>query len=156
MGAEAVTGLMERAAELVAGAEDWAWFLRGLEPPVRRGLLHDWSWQAHAGQRAPAGDWRLWVGVGGGGGGESHAGGRGRLHAWSWRAHAGQRAPAGDWRLWLLMAGRGFGKTYAGAQWVLEQARANPGARIALVGGSADEVAKVMVEGAGGVAGVGG
>ena len=46
---------------------------------------------------------------------------------------------------------RGFGKTYAGAQWVLEMARTHPGARIALVGGSADEVAKVMVEGPSGL-----
>jgi phage terminase large subunit-like protein len=51
----------------------------------------------------------------------------------------------------MLMAGRGFGKTRAGAEWVSEQARRMPGARIALVGGSVDEVARVMVEGRSGL-----
>jgi phage terminase large subunit-like protein len=70
---------------------------------------------------------------------------------WRWRAHGGQLPPSGDWRTWLLMAGRGFGKTRAGAEWVSEVARRVPGARIALVGGSVDEVAKVMVEGPSGL-----
>lgn len=74
-----------------------------------------------------------------------------------WQAHGGQRLPhdgdvaAQSWAIWLIMAGRGFGKTRAGAEWVLAQARANPGARIALVGGTADEVAKVMIEGPSGL-----
>ncbi|HEY0011391.1 MAG TPA: terminase family protein [Allosphingosinicella sp.] len=109
-----VRGLIRQSLAIAAREgcfEDVEWVLRQLSPPVRRGLLHDWSWQAHE----------------------------------------GQAAPEGEWRLWLLMAGRGFGKTYAGAQWVLAQARAHPGARIALVGGSADEVAKVMVEGPSGL-----
>jgi len=106
-----VRGLMERAAELVEGEEDWEWLLRGLTGPARRALLLDWSWQ--------------------------------------W--HEGQQEPAGDWRIWLMMAGRGFGKTYAGAQWVTAMARANPGARIALVGASVDEVVKVMIEGRSGL-----
>jgi phage terminase large subunit-like protein len=66
---------------------------------------------------------------------------------WWAHAHAGQREPDGEWRTWLLMAGRGFGKTRCGAEWVLARARAVPKARIALIGGSIDEVAKVMVEG---------
>ena len=72
---------------------------------------------------------------------------------WLWQAHGGQIEPAGDWRTWLLMAGRGFGKTWAGAQWVSARARACPGARIALVGATRDEVAKVMVEGKSGLLG---
>jgi len=72
-------------------------------------------------------------------------------HDWSWQAHGGQIEPPGDWRVWLLMAGRGFGKTLAGAQWVTACARARPGARIALVGASVDEVVKVMVEGPSGL-----
>jgi phage terminase large subunit-like protein len=76
---------------------------------------------------------------------------RGLFHDWSWQWHEGQGEPRGDWRLWLLMAGRGFGKTLAGAQWVTACARAHPGARIALVGGSVDEVVKVMVEGPSGL-----
>ncbi len=75
-----------------------------------------------------------------------------------WQAHGGQRLPPasagagrGDWRTWLLRAGRGFGKTRAGAEWVSAMARETPGARIALVGGSKDEVAKVMIEGPSGL-----
>ena len=68
-----------------------------------------------------------------------------------WQAHGGQAEPGGDWRVWFLRAGRGFGKTMAGAHWVLDRARELPGARIALVGGSADEVRKVMIEGPSGL-----
>jgi phage terminase large subunit-like protein len=70
---------------------------------------------------------------------------------WTSQALPGQQEPRGEWRTWLLMAGRGFGKTRAGAEWVLAQARTTPGARIALIGGSIDEVAKVMVEGESGI-----
>lgn len=71
-----------------------------------------------------------------------------RWYAW---AHAGQLAPPGDWRVWLIRAGRGFGKTRAGSEWVSEWARADKHARIALVGATADDVAKVMIEGPSGV-----
>lgn len=71
-----------------------------------------------------------------------------RWYAW---AHAGQLAPPGDWRVWLIRAGRGFGKTRAGAEWVSEWARRDKHARIALVGATADDVAKVMIEGPSGV-----
>lgn len=70
---------------------------------------------------------------------------------WPSQTLPGQEDPAGDWRSWLIMAGRGFGKTRTGAEWVLAQARANPSARIALIGGTPDEVAKVMVEGESGI-----
>ncbi|MGQ0661754.1 DNA-packaging protein [Sphingosinicella sp.] len=80
---------------------------------------------------------------------------RERWLAW---AHPGQAAPPafagagqGDWRAWLLMAGRGFGKTRAGAEWVSALARADPSLRIALVGGTNDEVRKVMIEGESGL-----
>ncbi|MFL6844064.1 MAG: DNA-packaging protein [Allosphingosinicella sp.] len=72
-------------------------------------------------------------------------------HEWRWQAHRGQAAPAGDWRVWLIMAGRGFGKTLAGAQWVTARARENPGARIALVGATYDEVVDVMITGPSGL-----
>ena len=75
-----------------------------------------------------------------------------RLKAdWGWQAHRGQVPPAGDWAVWLLMAGRGFGKTRAGAEWVTARARENRGARIALVGGSREDVVKVMIEGPSGL-----
>lgn len=70
---------------------------------------------------------------------------------WGLRAHRGQREPEGDWRVWLIRAGRGFGKTRAGAEWVSAFARAHDDARIALVGNTADDVARVMIEGRSGL-----
>ena len=69
---------------------------------------------------------------------------------WRW-AHEGQHWPDGAWALWLILAGRGFGKTRAGSEWVGAMARAVPGTRIALVGGSIDEVRQVMIEGPSGL-----
>ncbi|WP_447729009.1 DNA-packaging protein [Sphingomonas koreensis] len=73
---------------------------------------------------------------------------RERWDAW---AHGGQVAPPGDWRVWLIRAGRGFGKTRAGAEWVSDWARRHKDGRIALVGASGDDVAKVMIEGPSGL-----
>lgn len=70
---------------------------------------------------------------------------------WQRWAHKGQFWPDGDWRIWLIRAGRGFGKTRAGAEWVSQMARDVPGARIALVGGTLDDVRRVMVEGPSGL-----
>ncbi|MGP7796954.1 DNA-packaging protein [Sphingomonas sp. CLY1604] len=67
-------------------------------------------------------------------------------------ARAGQVAPAGDdWRIWLIRAGRGFGKTRAGAEWVTGIAAADPRAAIALVGATAADVRRVMIEGPSGL-----
>lgn len=71
--------------------------------------------------------------------------------AWRAVARKEQRPPKGDWRVWLIMAGRGFGKTRAGAEWVDAFARRNPGARIALVGATTDDVRSVMIEGEAGI-----
>lgn len=70
---------------------------------------------------------------------------------WKLWAHSGQISPPGDWRVWLIRAGRGFGKTRAGAEWVSEWARHHKDGRIALVGASGDDVAKVMIEGPSGL-----
>jgi len=70
---------------------------------------------------------------------------------WASWAHPGQLAPEGDWRVWLIQAGRGFGKTRAGAEWVAAIARTRPEARIALVGATADDARRVMVEGPSGL-----
>lgn len=70
---------------------------------------------------------------------------------WWWQAHQGQFAPEGKWNVWAIVAGRGFGKTRAGAEWVWARARENGDARIALVGASLEEVARVMVEGESGL-----
>ena len=66
-------------------------------------------------------------------------------------AGAGSGAAADDWRIWVILAGRGFGKTRAGAEWVSQVARDNPGARIALVGATIEDVRRVMIEGESGL-----
>ena len=77
---------------------------------------------------------------------------RARLMAhWPFWARTEQLPPPGDWRIWLICAGRGFGKTRAGAEWIGATARANPQARIALVGASIGEARSVMVEGESGI-----
>ncbi|WP_029936680.1 DNA-packaging protein [Sphingomonas sp. UNC305MFCol5.2] len=66
-------------------------------------------------------------------------------------AHAGQLDPGGDPLVWLIQAGRGFGKTRAGAEWLSGLARREPKGRFALVGGNAEDVRRVMVEGPSGL-----
>jgi phage terminase large subunit-like protein len=56
-----------------------------------------------------------------------------------------------DWTTWLILGGRGAGKTRAGAEWVRSVARADPKARIALIGESEHEVRSVMIEGVSGL-----
>jgi phage terminase large subunit-like protein len=74
---------------------------------------------------------------------------------WPVWAHDGQLPGRDDWTVWLIRAGRGFGKTRAGAEWVSAVARQRPGARIALVGATMDEVRAVMIEGASGLIALG-
>lgn len=71
--------------------------------------------------------------------------------AWARWAQPGQWPPDPPWRIWLIRAGRGFGKTRAGAEWVSEIARTRPGARIALVGATIEDVRRVMIEGESGL-----
>jgi phage terminase large subunit-like protein len=73
------------------------------------------------------------------------------MDRWDAWAHDGQHEPSGDWRVWMIRAGRGFGKTRAGAEWISARARAAPDARIALVGGTGDDVRRVMIEGESGL-----
>ena len=118
--------------------------LRKMSQPALRALLDEWTWQAGDGQIGPV------------------------------------CAPGGaPWRTWALVAGRGYGKTRAGAEWVWARVRewaqgaagdslsgcppsgagqkkvgtvtSNCPLRIALVGASMDEVARVMVEGESGL-----
>ena len=76
-----------------------------------------------------------------------------REFRWHWQvwARPDQLAPEGEWSCWLISAGRGFGKTRAGAEWVRQQARHNPAARIALVAASLIEARGIMVEGESGI-----
>ncbi len=73
---------------------------------------------------------------------------RSKWHFW---ARPNQIAPLGDWTFWLLLAGRGFGKTRTGAEWVNERVQKGISKRIALVGPTAADVRKVMVEGESGL-----
>lgn len=70
---------------------------------------------------------------------------------WPFWARPNQLPPDGDWITWLLLAGRGFGKTRCGAEWVRAKAQENPGCRIALVGETAADCRKVMVDGESGI-----
>ncbi|WP_308814900.1 terminase large subunit domain-containing protein [Sphingomonas sp. GV3] len=67
-------------------------------------------------------------------------------------AQPGQAPPPDAlWRIWLIRAGRGFGKTRAGAEWVTAVAVGNDDARIALVGATAEDVRRVMIDGPSGL-----
>ena len=68
---------------------------------------------------------------------------------WETNAHEPQRPPLGDWSTWLFLGGRGAGKTRAGAEWLSR--KAEPEARLAIVGQSLDAVRAVMVEGESGL-----
>lgn len=70
---------------------------------------------------------------------------------WPKWARPKQLPPAGDWDGWLVLAGRGFGKTRTGAEWVRDQAEADPQARIALVGETSADGKDVMVAGESGI-----
>ncbi len=73
------------------------------------------------------------------------------LAQWDVFSHDGQYWPKEPWRVWLIRAGRGFGKTRAGSRWINHVAETVAGARIALVGATAEETRRVMVEGPSGV-----
>ncbi len=68
-----------------------------------------------------------------------------------------QLPPAGAWKSWVIMGGRGAGKTRAGAEWVRAQVEgaqpSDPGraSRVALVGGTFDQVRDVMIFGESGI-----
>lgn len=72
-------------------------------------------------------------------------------HRWHFWARPNQIAPGGNWTFWLLLAGRGFGKTRTGGEWVNERVEKGVAKRIALVGPTAADVRKVMVEGESGI-----
>lgn len=72
--------------------------------------------------------------------------------AWRAIARPEQLPPANtDWLVWAYLAGRGAGKTRSAAEWINEQAKADPGCRIALVGRTPADVRDVMIEGESGL-----
>ncbi len=62
-----------------------------------------------------------------------------------------QAPPQGYWRTWFLLGGRGAGKTYAGSVAVIEEAMADPEARILIVGPTDSEIRKTQLEGPSGI-----
>jgi phage terminase large subunit-like protein len=48
--------------------------LKRLPAPALRGIAEEWWWQAHHGQREPAGDWRIWLLMAGRGFGKTRMG----------------------------------------------------------------------------------
>lgn len=76
---------------------------------------------------------------------------RALLFDWRFWADPRQLPPPGNWRVWLMLAGRGFGKTRTGAEWVRARAEGDGRLRIALVGATAAEARRVMVEGESGL-----
>jgi predicted phage terminase large subunit-like protein len=70
-----------------------------------------------------------------------------------WRNHArpAQIEPSGNWSTWLIMAGRGFGKTRTGAETIRSWVSSGRAKHICLLGGTIDEVLKVMVMGESGL-----
>src|SRR3990167_5547200 len=65
---------------------------------------------------------------------------------WLFYARPKQRPPGAEWTNWILVAGRGFGKTRTAAEWVRLQIESGKCRHMALVGPSASDVRKVMVE----------
>ncbi|TQF09075.1 large terminase [Myxococcus llanfairpwllgwyngyllgogerychwyrndrobwllllantysiliogogogochensis] len=61
------------------------------------------------------------------------------------------QAPPLHYRTFFFMGGRGAGKTYSGACAVIEEARADPEARILIVGPTYSEIVKNQLEGTSGI-----
>lgn len=124
--------LLRRAVRASKG--DWGRLIKMLSEPVQRRMREEFfAWQAHGGQKEPAGsDWRVWLLMAGRGFGKTRAGAE-----WVW-------ARARD----SSILRRSSGEPSLGV---------NGGpVRFALVGATRDEVAKVMVEGPSGLIAVAG
>lgn len=75
-------------------------------------------------------------------------GDRGHYPVLRWRSIAREKQlpPEGDWFCWFIGSGRGFGKTWTGSNWTIELAATHPGCTIALIGETASDVRKTMIE----------
>lgn len=58
-----------------------------------------------------------------------------------------QEPPAGDWFGWAIIGGRGIGKTLGGANWINQEATANPGIRVGIIAPTRPDASAVCVEG---------
>lgn len=59
--------------------------------------------------------------------------------------------PGGDWHTWMLLSGRGAGKTRSGGEFVANEAVMCPGTRVAMIGVTAVDPCRTMVEGESGL-----
>ena len=70
-----MTGMDEQIETLAMLPERERWFVvMGMAPYQRAALFFDWMRWAHAGQRPPPGDWRVWMMMAGRGFGKTRAG----------------------------------------------------------------------------------
>jgi phage terminase large subunit-like protein len=83
---------------------------------------------------------------------------RALIYDWDFWSRPEQRAPThnprrtdGKWSTWLLLSGRGFGKTRSAAEFVRERVEAGRCRSIGLIGQTAADTRKVMVEGVSGL-----
>jgi hypothetical protein len=67
------------------------------------------------------------------------------------RARPTQRPPAGDWLTWLAICGRGWGKTRVATEWARWMIETGQSRRMALVGSTASDCNRVLVEGKSGI-----
>lgn len=70
---------------------------------------------------------------------------------WFADARPNQITPEGDWEAWLILAGRGFGKTRLGAEDAWWYGACNPGAQIAVVAPTYNDVRGTCFEGVSGL-----
>jgi phage terminase large subunit-like protein len=70
---------------------------------------------------------------------------------WLATARPAQITPPGDWRVWLVLAGRGFGKTRLGAEDVAWYGATTPGAQIAIIAPTFNDVRGTCFEGVSGL-----
>ena len=73
------------------------------------------------------------------------------LYRWPFWARKKQRMPPGKWRVWAQFCGRGYGKTRSGAEAVKYMVESGKAKRIAIVGRTADDAKKVLVQGVSGI-----
>jgi phage terminase large subunit-like protein len=73
------------------------------------------------------------------------------LLAWFPTGRPEQKPADQDWLVYAYIAGRGAGKTRSGAEWLAEQAIANPGTRWAIVAPTFADVRDTCVEGESGL-----
>jgi phage terminase large subunit-like protein len=70
---------------------------------------------------------------------------------WRYLRRPIQQAPATGWRTYFFCGGRGAGKTFAGSLATIDEAEADPDAKIYLIGPTYSEIIKTQIEGPSGI-----